>query len=161
MRCGRVDRLVERYVDGRLPDGLARAVAAHLDGCERCTERVEAARAVVAAFRGLDAGRAPDTLSSRIMEAVDREEAALRGQPGGTRSAAPIYRRLGYSFVATAALLAASLLVPHLAYPNLLHPSLLAASLGAGKPAAVARFVQDAGRGVGTVLSGEVGSGDR
>jgi len=161
MRCGRADRLIERYIDGKLPAGLAGELTEHLDRCERCATRLEEARAVETAFRGSPAVRAPEALFARIMDAVYREEAVRRRQVAPSRGAAPIYRRLGYSFVATAALLAASLFIPRIAYPELLHSQLLAEGLRTGNPAAVARLVQDAGQGFGAVIGGEHDSRDR
>lgn len=161
MRCRTIDRLVERYVDRRLPDRLARAVTSHVRRCDRCARQVEAARSVAAVIRTLPPLRAPESLLSRVMDDIYREGVVLRDRPEQAGNAAPLYRRLGYSFVAAAALLVASLFVPRFAYPNLLQSGLLAASLGAGKPAAVAQLVQDAGQGVGAAIGRESESGER
>lgn len=161
MRCRRVDRLVEHYLDGTLPDRLAGALEEHLRRCGHCAKRVQDARTVEAAFRTVSRVRAPESLVSRVMDEVYREGVVPRRREGETQETAPLYRRLGYSFVATAALLVASLFVPRLAYPDLLHSGLLAASLGAGKPAVVAHFVQEAGQGIGVAIGRESETGDR
>jgi hypothetical protein len=56
--------------------------------------------------------RAPDGLLDSVMRAVYRE--SLRGSPGleEPAAAARAYRRIGWSFVLSAALVAAALLVP-------------------------------------------------
>lgn len=161
MRCRSVDRLIERYVDDSLPGRLAERLEEHLRSCDRCARRFAEARAVDAAFRATTRMHAPESLVSRVMNEVYREAVVRRGAAGRTPTAAPLYRRLGYSFVMTAALLVASLFVPRIAYPNLLHSGLLSASLGEGKPAAVAQFVEDAGQGVGAVIGRESVSRDR
>lgn len=161
MRCARVDRLLEQFVDERLSERLMQELARHLQRCDRCANRLEEAHAVDAGLRGSDLVRAPESLSSRIMEEVYHEERLRRRQMGAARGEAPAYRRLGYSFVAAAALLGASLFIPRLAYPSLLHSDMLEASIGTGKPAAVAHLVRDAGQGFRAVVGRELDSENR
>jgi hypothetical protein len=71
--------------------------------------------------------RAPRGFSYRVMDVVYKESLVGRSQPA--EAAAPragpgllvsrLYRRLGWSFMVTAAVLAVSLLIPHGAYPTL------------------------------------------
>lgn len=161
MRCRRVDRLIERYVDGRLPNRLASKIAGHLEGCDRCARSIARARIVAEALPATGRMHAPGSLVSRVMDEVHREGIVRRSNADRTGAAAPLYRRLGYSFVVTAALLVASLFVPRLAYPNLLQSGLLATSLGEGRPAAVAQLIQDAGQRFGAAIGRESESGNR
>ncbi len=128
MRCAQAGPLVERYVDGVLDPGLARAIRDHAVTCTRCARRIEAARAVRDILASEPALRAPRGFADSVMDAVYRE--ALAGPQAGAREeretrplltagSARTYRRLGLSFLLTAGVLAASLLVPRIAYPTL------------------------------------------
>ncbi len=142
MRHAQADSLIERYVDGALEESLAEAVLAHARGCDRCSRRIAEARDLAAVLSAEPAGRAPRGFAEKVMDAVYRE--ALRGAPGPAASAvelapaepapaAPrrVYRRLGLSFVLTAAVLTASLLIPFAAYPTLFRPHGAAGAGGA------------------------------
>jgi len=114
MRCGKVETLAERYVDGRLPAPVMAAVSAHERTCPRCAARIAEARRVALALNAA-AGTltAPAGLLDAVMDAVYRE--ALRGTPD-PQTAAPVqaavrgrvYRKLGYCLVFSAAVFAAS-----------------------------------------------------
>lgn len=155
MKCAGIERLIEAFVDDRLPRRLAGRVAAHITECERCRTRVEEARRVVRALRSSEPARAPQGFSGRVMELVYRDELSSARRGAAAPDPRRVYRRLGYSFVATAAVLSASLLVPRLAYPNLIRPETLAAQLGVGRPAAVARVINDAGLGFRQVIGSD------
>ncbi|MGA2379915.1 MAG: hypothetical protein ABSG85_11475 [Spirochaetia bacterium] len=116
--------------------------------------------------------RAPHGFAQRVMNAVYRESLAARPLPAAAlpgRAAAPgttfghtvsrshptasrMYRRIGLSFLLTAAVLAASLLVPHGAYPMLIGSG-VEAVLGAGPSEAV----QNALLGAGHAVQGALG----
>ncbi len=64
------------------------------------------------------------------------------------RAASRLYRRLGWSFMLTAAVLALSLLIPHGAYPTLIRAGEAEAALGAGPSAAVRNALAGAGETV-------------
>ena len=152
MRCARVDRLIEVFIDGRLRPSLAIRVQRHLDWCSDCRLRAEEARRVVDAFTGVELHRAPERLASRVIEMVYRESSKETPQSAGRKVPAPAYRRLGYSFMAAAALLSVSLFIPKLAYPNLIGRERIATNLTVGQPAGVARMVNDAGLGIREVV---------
>jgi anti-sigma factor RsiW len=127
MRCAQVVSLVERYVDGALGAGQAARISAHEATCPRCAAQVQAAKELRDVLAAQPPIRAPRGFVSLVMDAVYRE--ALAGSRAGVaqdgRSSAggctpaPMYRRLGLSFLLTAGVLAASLLVPRVAYPSL------------------------------------------
>jgi len=147
MRCSRVEVLIDRYVDGRLSPRLVARTRCHIERCDRCRALEASALALAGALKP-EVVHAPEGFSGRVMQQVYRAERAEA--QGGTQpnEAGRLYRRLGYSFVATAAILSASLLVPRLAYPNLIRPDTLAAELAVGRPAAIARIIDDAGTGL-------------
>ena len=104
---------------------------------------------------------APRGFARKVMDAVYRESLAGRAQAvrpasrghipaGAVRASQPtvarMYRRLGLSFMFTAAVLAASLLVPHGAYPTLIGGS--DSALGAGPSNVVQRALLGAGHAV-------------
>ena len=132
MRCAQVGALVERYVDGALDAALAARVSAHAATCPRCAARVQAAKGLRDVLAAAPPVRAPRGFAAQVMDAVYREAlvggragearqagAAREAPAAGGRSPAPMYRRLGLSFLLTAGVLAASLLVPRVAYPSL------------------------------------------
>lgn len=94
-----------------------------------------------------DEARAPRGFGQRVMSAVYRE--ALAGPPAkpaadaASGSVSRLYRRLGLSFMITAAVLTASLLVPRGAYPTLIG-SAAGTALGTGPSAAVQRALTGA-----------------
>lgn len=119
-----------------------------------------------------ESARVPHGFAQRVMNAVYRESLAARPLPAAAlpgRAAAPgttfghtvsrshptasrMYRRIGLSFLLTAAVLAASLLVPHGAYPMLIGSG-VEAVLGAGPSEAV----QNALLGAGHAVQGALG----
>ena len=121
MTHARFDSLVDRFVDGGLDGPTAAAVEAHAGSCARCAGHLAASQRLAAALSAARPPRAPRHLAEKVMEAVYRE--ALKGAPeasavrGGPKGR--VYRRLGLSFVLTAAVLAVSLLVPSVSYPSL------------------------------------------
>jgi hypothetical protein len=159
MRCARVDRFVELFVDGALENSLARRIEAHARSCLRCTGRIQTARGVVEAFTA-PFDRAPSGFTERVMDAVYRE--ALAGRPGpavrGKRPAgspgvpARMYRRLGLSLLLTAGVLTASLFVPHAAYPGLFGVDFAAAGFSRGSSAAVRGALNGADSAVRGIL---------
>jgi anti-sigma factor RsiW len=123
MRCGKADGLIEAYVDGRLPAPLAAEMERHLVSCARCRVRVETARHVASSLAGEPAVRAPEGFADRVMNAV--YNAALAGAPEPERGGRPVriparsFRRMGFSFILSAAVLAVGLFIPEAAYPRL------------------------------------------
>jgi hypothetical protein len=105
--------------------------------------------------------RAPRGFASRVMDVAYKE--SLAGAPLSTEGAGSLarprlsvsglYRRLGWSFMLTAAVLAGSLLLPHAAYPTLIKAAAAEAALGAGPSAAV----QGAIAGAGEIVQGALG----
>lgn len=161
MRCARVDSLLDRHVDGLLEPGLAAELAAHVEGCTRCAARLREAREIAAALASTAPVKAPRGFLENVMNGVYREAMA-----GGPRAASELarrepgragfYRRLGFSLVASAAVLAVSLLIPRGSYPALMKGAQSAAFSEAG-PSIVKNVLAGAGRAVQGTL-GERGS---
>jgi len=111
--------------------------------------------------RTRDTVRAPHGFASRVMDLVYKESlAGGRLSTGGDDPRAwprltvsRLYRRVGWSFMLTAAVLAVSLLIPHGAYPTLIRAAGAEAALGAGPSAAV----QGALVGAGEAVQGALG----
>jgi hypothetical protein len=98
--------------------------------------------------------RAPRGFTDRVMSAVYRE--ALSPQAAETTASPTVlrlYRRIGLSFMLTAAVLAGSLLVPKAAYPTLIAPAESGAALGSGTTTAV----QGALAGAAMTVQGALG----
>lgn len=165
MRCARVDSLLDRYVDGTLNRAAASAVSKHLESCPRCPGRLAVARRLAAALASGQEAAAPPGFARRVMDEVYRQ--ALRGTPVSTadqgmeRDAreregrrAGFYRRLGYTFMVSAGILAVSLLIPHASYLTLIrgqHPGL--------EPATGSSVVQNVLVGAGRIVRGTLGEG--
>lgn len=104
--------------------------------------------------RTRDNVRAPRGFAARVMDAVYKE--ALAGtshhapsrEPGREPASSRLYRRVGWSLMVTAAVLAVSLLVPHGAYPTLVGAGSGEAALGAGPSAVVRHALSGAGQAV-------------
>lgn len=155
MRCSRVDRYIERYLDERLPQYRRQQVAEHLRGCPRCQLHLEEAKGVTLSLEATERQHAPEGFSARVMNEVFREQRQARREEPRRPEVGRIYRRLGYSFVTTAAVLTLSLFVPRIAYSNLIHADLLAANLEKGRPASVERIINNAGQGMRSMIGGE------
>jgi anti-sigma factor RsiW len=154
MRCGEVRLLTAAFVEGSLGASQARLVEAHTAGCLRCSRELALERRVLEALRTAPPVRAPKGFSDKVMEGVYLQ--ALHGSsapepdaPALRRLPARGYRRLGLSFVVTAAVLAASLLIPRVAYPTLF----TSADLGTGSATVVREMVQGADRAVQQILT--------
>jgi hypothetical protein len=108
--------------------------------------------------------RAPGGFAERVMSQVYREALAPRAAPtagaAGTAGMAPagarrMYRRLGLSFLLTAAVLGASLLVPRAAYT-----SLVAFGERPGVRGGSVETVKSALEGAGSTVRGILGEGE-
>ncbi len=155
---GHVDALIERYVDGVLPPQSMEAVRRHLSACPRCAHRSEAAGRIAKALRGEPAVRAPLGFADSVMEAVYREAlgsgaGAAAPEQAGPPAAGPFYRRLGLSFVLTAAVLGASLLVPSLSYARIIKMETMS-TIDFAKPSLVKGILD----GAGSAVRGTLGS---
>jgi len=175
MRCARVEKLVDRYVDGALSSAMARAVAEHEGRCLRCAAKVRAARAIAAALAEARPLRAPEGLLEGVMGAVYREALAgsrdgesrreAAGPEASRREAAVaagsqaaswpaglsrVYRRLGLCFMLSAAVLVASLVVPRAFYP--LQPEAVRDCLAPQGASVVKEALSGAGRAVSGLL---------
>jgi hypothetical protein len=105
--------------------------------------------------------RAPRGFAQGVMNAVYREALAGRSLPGGAEAArvraegvveratvSRMYRRLGVSFMLTAAVLAVSLLIPRGAYTSLIGSGGPNDALGSAPSAAVRGALTGAGHAV-------------
>lgn len=150
MRCNRVDRLLERYLDGVLTGRTAEAVRNHLARCPRCAASERLARTVARGAAAADPAAgyaAPAHLAERVMAEVYRlplpgGKLAEAGERSGVTGG---FRRLGLSFISSAILLAASLLVGRGGYSSVVDAGLLAADLGKGEPTVVMEILRSAG----------------
>jgi anti-sigma factor RsiW len=154
MRCRRVDELADRYVDGLLVPELAAAVARHERACPRCATRITDARRLAGALEYPAAVRAPSGFAARVMDGVYR--AALAGIPD---AAAPdpgrapdlrlrTYRRLGLSFMLSAAVFAAMLAVPQGFLPAAVRTERVAAGFSRERQSPIKGALDGAGRTV-------------
>jgi hypothetical protein len=142
------DRWLEAYLDGarenvRAPHGFTQKV---MDAVYREALAGRSLPAGAAHVRGFPAGPAPAAV------AVRQGIRALAGSLAGRPTVSRMYRRLGVSFMLTAAVLAVSLLLPHGGYPTLIRSGSNDA-LGAGPSAAV----QSALIGAGHAVQGALG----
>jgi anti-sigma factor RsiW len=160
-----VNRLVDTYVDGRLASPLASELEEHVAGCARCRKTLALARGIGVALSSAAPIKAPIGFANRVMAQVYRqvpggpsvsaEASRTTRAEAGKAAAARTYRRLGLSFMLTAAVLAASLLVPRAAYPGLL------GSLGAEIAQGSTSLVQTVMTGAGDTARGALGESDR
>ncbi len=151
MRCRQVDRLIEPYLEGRLPALKATRLEEHLDRCPACRARVAEAQRVQQVLAEEARPQAPQGFAVRVMSQVYAEES--RHRPARARQErVPVYRRLGYSFMASAAVLSVSLFIPRLAYPSIIGTEAVATELGRSRSSSVVQMLDEAGRGVGRVF---------
>lgn len=152
MRCRQVDRLIEPYLDGRLTGARVSRLEEHLHRCPSCRARVGEAARVRQVLAEEVRPQAPHGFAARVMSQVYAEE-SLRRPARARQGRVPVYRRLGYSFMASAAVLGLSLFIPRLAYPSIIGTQAVALELGRSRPASVVQILDDAGRGVGRVIN--------
>jgi anti-sigma factor RsiW len=153
MRCARVEPLIERFVDGAVSLRDAREIEAHALTCARCTARIAAARRLSGALGRAQGVRAPRGFAERVMNEVYRQ--ALAGHPAAgsqvpQRTVGKMYRRLGLSFMISAAVLSASLVIPRVAYPTLIGSR--GPDAGVGGSAVVQSVIQGADKTVRGIL---------
>jgi anti-sigma factor RsiW len=132
MRCARANSLIEPFVDGALSARRAGKLEAHISSCRSCARRLEAARGIVQTLMEEPKIRAPSGLLDAVMTGVyglqnepnrrarENRRSMAPAVQGRAVIPAPIYRRLGLSFLLTAAILTVSLLIPSLAYPSII-----------------------------------------
>jgi len=165
MRCAHVDSLLDRYVDGTLDRDAASSVSRHLETCRRCPQRLAAARLLVAGLASARDVSAPQGFARRVMDEVYRQalggtvsRAAGRGADRESRERearrAGFYRRLGFTFMLSAGILAVSLLIPHASYPTLIQAQLAGAQRAPGTS-----VVQNVLVGAGRIVQGTLGEG--
>ncbi len=153
MRCSLARRLSDAYVEGRLDPAHAKDLERHAASCTACAERIGQMRALREALLTAPAPRAPAGFGERVMAGVYRQ--ALSGRPGrDERAVARGYRRLGLSFLVTAAVLAVSLLIPRTPYAKILggpgitrEGTVLVRGLLAGADDAVQKALGEQGKG--------------
>jgi hypothetical protein len=69
-------RWIPAYCDGQLPAGKARAVAAHLERCERCRREYDEVRFAASVLRELPPVTAPEDVWRSIERGLGRDEAS-------------------------------------------------------------------------------------
>lgn len=105
MDCEYFEGLIVRLPDGELSEAEMNALLAHIDGCAGCRALFHAIHAV---HDELTAPvEAPDTLCSRVMDAIAQETEAKPAQPKQARSAHAKRRRWRYGDLAIMAACAA------------------------------------------------------
>ena len=78
MKCQTVDRRVSAYLDGMLPEGERREVAAHLECCPRCQRQSQQLAQVRSRLAALPAPPAPPQLATELRVLASREIARRR-----------------------------------------------------------------------------------
>jgi anti-sigma factor RsiW len=132
LRCREVAALLGAYVEGRLPEARSREIDAHAAGCPRCEAAIAVERRVVAAVASEPPIHAPGSLAVKVMAAVYRASLGGEAPPVDPVIISRAYRRIGLSFVLSAALVATALVVPGGLLPGLARPAALAAALEKG-----------------------------
>ncbi len=155
MRCRGVEPLVESYVDGTLDAALAAQVESHLPTCARCAGRVYAARLLLRVLAAQPVVKAPSGFADRVMEAIYRQP-LVEERGRNRRMPSPMYRRLGLSFVLTAAVLMASLFVPRASYPFLFGNGGQGTGFSEGSALTVQKAIHGADNAVRGILGGQV-----
>jgi anti-sigma factor RsiW len=147
-------------VDGTLDAARAAEVKAHLPSCARCSARVRAAEALLSVLAAEPAVKAPAGFADRVMDAIYSQQ--VESQPTAARTStnprvlSPMYRRLGLSFVLTAAVLSASLFVPRASYPFLLGSGGKGAELSEGGALTVQNVIHGADNAVRGILGEQI-----
>jgi len=168
--CRTAGLLLDRYVDGALKPGRAEEIAAHLESCAACARRAALARRLASGLASPSAVPAPAGFRGKVMDEVHRlgmagypsraEEVDREARRGG------FYRRLGFCFMVSAALLAISLGIPRASYPTIVASKVVAADLAADRASIVRATLMGADRLVrGTLMKpagpeGETNGGD-
>ena len=78
MGCGAVQGKFTEYLDGRLNGVEMQSIAAHLDGCRKCTEEWDALRGMQLSLAGLGPAPEPEDLLLKIRVAMSQELARAR-----------------------------------------------------------------------------------
>ncbi len=157
--CRRISPLLERYADGRLAPRMTRRVSLHLASCSACRNRLEIAQSIAGALRAEPPVAAPRDFRAVVMDHVYR--LSLAGYPSRwaeeekETQRGRFYRRLGLSFMLSAAILTVSLVVPRISYPTILPGKTVAADLSAGGSSVVKGTLADADRVVRGALQGQ------
>lgn len=177
MKCREARRLLDAPAGGRLAAARAADLDMHLSRCERCREAAAKESVLAAVLSSATPIRAPQGFADRVMDRVyrqaltgapvteemrqeRREETARESRPKDRREArGRVYRRLGVSFVVSAAVLAISLLVPSIAYPGLLAAP--GAQLGRGSTSVVRGVMAGATDAVRGALGESTRGGER
>ncbi len=82
MDCDRVQDLLSEYLEDELTGDDRAAVAAHLDGCARCSAEAAGLSQTIALLSTLPREKAPPELLARVMQDVARETPERRGLRG-------------------------------------------------------------------------------
>ena len=70
MRCERARELIGAHVDGELDSADAAAIAAHLESCSSCRERMSDIKHVSGAMAALGREPAPEALLQRVRSSL-------------------------------------------------------------------------------------------
>ena len=81
MTCAETQKNFSAYLDGRVPDGVRAASAAHLERCPACRLQLAELRAVVRDLNQLERPQPPAELVAAVGDALMIERAARRQQP--------------------------------------------------------------------------------
>jgi anti-sigma factor RsiW len=124
MTHSQVSRLLDAFVDGTLKAAEQEAVERHTASCPRCAGDLAKAERTLSLLREPPPVRIPHGFARRVMDGVyEQALRAPRAEETDTAETTRVYRRLGYSFMVTAGVLALTLTVPRLAYPRLVDPT--------------------------------------
>ncbi|MFN3653355.1 MAG: anti-sigma factor family protein [Armatimonadota bacterium] len=70
MKCGRIERLIQKYVDGTLSPSERALVEQHVSECSGCDRALADARQLVSLLRGLPQRTLSDSFDERLMAAI-------------------------------------------------------------------------------------------
>jgi len=77
MRCSKVKKLLEAYIDAELPEKVAQAVEKHIEGCPECREEEARVRSLNTLINEAPVMPVPFGFSARVMDRL-REEQEVR-----------------------------------------------------------------------------------
>ncbi|GEM_PF-1452466 len=95
MDCKAIQEQLSEYLDDRLPEGMRRRIAAHLDACPACREEAEALQKVIDLVRELPYETAPAGFHETILDsnlAKARRGAGGVAMPGRLNRMLPLMR---------------------------------------------------------------------
>jgi len=120
MKCSRATAPHGAIVDGVLPKRIAACVQEHIHACALCAARQKTVQRIHESLVVRPEVHLPEGFSVRVMNAVHEYVHTNQIKLAGAAKPLWLYRRLGYSFVLSAAMLVAGLFIPAFSYTRLM-----------------------------------------